>query len=158
MARFHSATFSGNVDFSNVDFKGRENSFKNVLFENQDKVLFNHLDLSRVSFAYADITRVRFGENIVWGGKDGTKMVDEEMLENSEKYLFRWDKVPGNNKDAKRLIDYIKMVSGADWIDKDLKFVKYNDRKIITSKESHSNLSSNNHTEDVPKKDIHSFH
>jgi hypothetical protein len=79
------------------------------------------------------------------------------MLENADRYLFRWDKVPGNNKDTKRLAEYIKSVSGADWIDKDLKLVKGNDRKITISKGLHSNIPSNNHTEDISKNDIPSF-
>ena len=39
------------------------------------------LNLSRASFLNTDITRVRFGERIVWGGTDGFTIYDEKRLE-----------------------------------------------------------------------------
>jgi uncharacterized protein YjbI with pentapeptide repeats len=75
---FDRATFNGGADFDYATFNGQasftENSIKrdiiftHVILREQELVTFDG-DLSKVSFANTDITRVRFGDRIVWGIK-----------------------------------------------------------------------------------------
>ena len=58
--------------FRENEFKGKT-FFRNVTFEQQNKVRFDDNDLSNVSFADSDVTRIRFGNGITWGGKDGLR-------------------------------------------------------------------------------------
>jgi hypothetical protein len=44
-----------------------ETRFNYVLFEAEEKIIFEVQDLSKVSFANTDITRVRFSETARWG-------------------------------------------------------------------------------------------
>jgi len=54
--------------------------FDDVKFENQEKITFDVDDLSRVSFRNTPIIKVRFGEKIRWAGKDGFRVIDEDVL------------------------------------------------------------------------------
>jgi uncharacterized protein YjbI with pentapeptide repeats len=58
-ALFHSVGFNGIILFSYN------------MFEDQDKTIFDVDKLSNVSFSDTDITRIRFGENAVWGERYG---------------------------------------------------------------------------------------
>jgi uncharacterized protein YjbI with pentapeptide repeats len=75
-ASFHETTFNGEAGFEESKFNGilsfTDNtikgslSFAQVFFKEKDQIIFNG-DLSRVSFASTDITRVQFGDKVVWG-------------------------------------------------------------------------------------------
>ena len=114
-ANFFEATFKGETDFSGANFRGEaefygatfkgeayffrnvfdgDTLFNLVLFEQQNKVIFNNSILSNVSFVDSDITKVRFGDNITWGSKDGFTIIEEKWLElksqdRRERYQFR---------------------------------------------------------------------
>jgi len=70
------------VKFSDVKFVGKT-FFDNVVFKEQSKVFFDVDDLSKVSFKNTDLTKIRFSERVKWAGKDGFRIIDEELLENS---------------------------------------------------------------------------
>jgi hypothetical protein len=54
-----------------------------VLFEQPGKIIFNSNDLSKISFADSDITRIRYGDKITWGEKkDDFSIIEEEWLKN----------------------------------------------------------------------------
>jgi hypothetical protein len=93
---FYSSIFKGEADFSRSSFKGEANFSKNefgtialfshVLFEQQNKIVFNDNDLSNVSFSGCDITRVRFGDKITWGDKKvDFSIIEEEWLRQKSK-------------------------------------------------------------------------
>jgi len=69
-------------DFTKAQFQGKI-WFNDVRFVNQNKVVFDVDDLATVSFKNTDMTKVRFGENVKWGGKDGFTIIDESRLEES---------------------------------------------------------------------------
>lgn len=54
--------------------------FRYTIFEQQDKVTFDDTNLSYASFADNNITRIRFGDNVKWSGKDGFTVIEEEWL------------------------------------------------------------------------------
>ena len=66
-----------------TEFKG-EISFKSALFENEPKIFFDG-DLSKVSFIDANISEVRFGDNVSWGSKDDYRIIDEQKLDRLDK-------------------------------------------------------------------------
>ena len=82
LTKFKLADFTHSMlqeaDFSKTEFSG-EISFRSALFENEPKIFFDG-DLSKVSFLDANITGVRFGDNVSWGGKDNFRVLDEERL------------------------------------------------------------------------------
>ena len=82
-ADFHETSFE-EAYFSTTEFKGLTN-FQYVNFGDEDKILFDRTDLSNVSFNCTDISRIRFGGTVEWGGKkvkeDEFKIVDERQLE-----------------------------------------------------------------------------
>jgi uncharacterized protein YjbI with pentapeptide repeats len=102
---FFETTFSKDVDFETATFKGAdftgakflaecrflntqfggETRFRYTLFEQQNKVVFDNSILAKVSFADSDITKIRFGDKIRWGGKDKFMIMDEEELRNKAK-------------------------------------------------------------------------
>jgi uncharacterized protein YjbI with pentapeptide repeats len=63
---FSEAKFLAEAHFLDNQFKGKT-LFRYTLFEQPNKVTFDGSDLSKVSFADCDITRIRFGDNITWG-------------------------------------------------------------------------------------------
>jgi hypothetical protein len=57
-----------------------------MIFEKPNKVTFAKSDLSKVSFRGSDITRIRIGDEIFWGGMDGGfTIIEEEKLKKGEK-------------------------------------------------------------------------
>jgi uncharacterized protein YjbI with pentapeptide repeats len=63
---FDKARFIDKTDFSKTEFGGKTR-FKYSIFEANERVLFDVKTLSKVSFTDADITRVTFGEEVIWG-------------------------------------------------------------------------------------------
>jgi len=91
-ANFVKTTFQDDVKFKKLeinqanftDAKFNGNTFfHDVFFKNQEKIIFDVDDLSKVSFLNSDITKVRFGERVRWAGKDGFTIVDEIILKDS---------------------------------------------------------------------------
>jgi len=97
-SNFSYATFIDDVQFKNVEFQGADFSFakfsgktyfNDVLFRIQDRVNFDVENLSKVSFRNTDVSKVRFGELVEWGGDDGFRIIDEELLnKNNEKKIL----------------------------------------------------------------------
>ena len=58
--------------------------FNYIIFGQPNKVLFEKNNLSKVSFANSDITRIRFGDKVSWGEK-GFTIVEEEWLRKQAK-------------------------------------------------------------------------
>ena len=85
------ATFTGakfqEADFTDAEFNG-DTKFEHVLFEGGEKIIFDVKKLSKVSFLNSDITRVWFGDRVLWGDYRNKKftVVDEVTLENSLVY------------------------------------------------------------------------
>jgi hypothetical protein len=89
IANFSGVKFNG-VDFNLTKFLAKvyfvENEFsdktifRETLFEQQNKVIFNKSNLSKVSFADSDIIRIKFGDKVIWGGQDGFTIIEEEWL------------------------------------------------------------------------------
>ena len=70
------------VDFSDVQSTEKTYphiDFHNVQFDNQEHTIFLKNNLSEVSFVNTDITRVRFGEDVVWG--NNFKIREERDIE-----------------------------------------------------------------------------
>jgi hypothetical protein len=112
---FYSATFNGEATFNEIKFNGEASfsqskfnsslsftdntpngtiSFNHVLFREKDQIVFNG-DLSKVSFANTDITRIRFGDRVVWGknetrsGRAETDQPDDITTSNRERFDFK---------------------------------------------------------------------
>jgi uncharacterized protein YjbI with pentapeptide repeats len=83
-ANFFRAKFLAEASFVNTQF-GEKLFFSETLFEKQNRVIFDNSDLSNVSFADTDITRLRFGDNITGGGDDGFTIIEERWLANKVK-------------------------------------------------------------------------
>jgi hypothetical protein len=76
----------------NTKFTGKT-YFKYTIFEQPNKVTFDVDDnnnLSNVSFADSDITRIRFGDKIRWGGEDGFTIIEEEWLKDEAEAKEEW--------------------------------------------------------------------
>ena len=52
-----------------------------MIFEKPNESRFDVKDMSMVSFLDTDITRVRFGDKIVWGGEDKFHVIEEKWFE-----------------------------------------------------------------------------
>jgi len=97
-SNFAYVIFQDDVRFKNVELQGADFSFakffgktyfNDVLFGKPDRVNFDVENLSKVSFRNTDVTKVRFGERVKWGGDDGFRIVDEELLnKNNEKKIL----------------------------------------------------------------------
>jgi hypothetical protein len=127
---FREAIFSPDVRFERIT------KFRYVVFENGEKVDFGAKDVSNVSFLNTDITRIKFAEDVNWGGKDRFTIIDERELESDEPsenypdeyFLFRGDKIPRsdktrekehkirkeseNNRHSQRITDFLKTEFG----------------------------------------------
>jgi uncharacterized protein YjbI with pentapeptide repeats len=93
---FSFSTFEKIVDFSRTKFLDEvrfsepielkifnEGAFFNyAIFGQPSKAVFDVKDLSNVSFAGSDISKVKFTDRVRWGGRDGLKIIEEEWLEN----------------------------------------------------------------------------
>jgi hypothetical protein len=82
-AKFYSTTNFSEARFSDIayfltDFEG-ECLFNYVFFERPQNIFFN-TNLSNVSFMNSDVSSVKFGEKVLWGG-NGFKVADEIKLE-----------------------------------------------------------------------------
>ncbi len=57
--------------------------FSYVLFESQEKVIFEVINLSKVSFMNTSITRIRISDKSWWGNEtdDRFKIIEERWLE-----------------------------------------------------------------------------
>jgi Pentapeptide repeats (9 copies) len=86
-ADFAGATFSNEADFTEAKFSSNkgETLFKYIILEQPNKVTFSKNNLSKVSFVGSDITRIRFGDKISWGGRDEFTIIDEEWLKEQVK-------------------------------------------------------------------------
>jgi len=83
-ANFTGATFSKQAYFDEATFSSNKGKtlFNYITFEQPNKVTFAKSKLSKVSFRFSDITRIRFDE-ISWGGSDGRDeftIIEEEWL------------------------------------------------------------------------------
>jgi hypothetical protein len=78
-ANFSQTKFLAEVYFLETKFNGNT-VFKYANFEQPNKVTFDDRKLSNVSFADSDVTRIRFGDGIKWGGDDEFTIVEEEWL------------------------------------------------------------------------------
>lgn len=77
-ASFTGTQFEGKADFSETRFTEKAD-FQNVQFEDQEHTFFLTDDLTHVSFVNTDISRVKFGENVMWGEK--FKILEEREIE-----------------------------------------------------------------------------
>lgn len=72
---FHNCIFSGQALFSGQFNDNTDFSY--VTFEKPDRIRFEVIDLSKVSFRNSDITRVLFNENAKWGSKNKFQVIEE---------------------------------------------------------------------------------
>ena len=77
---FIRSTFLNQAYFSGV-FNG-STYFKYTIFEEPTKVIFDVTNMSNVSFALSDITKIRFSDMVTWGGDDKFTTIEEEWLKN----------------------------------------------------------------------------
>ena len=68
-------------------------NFNYVSLEDGRKILFEVQDLSKISFAKTDITRVRFSDIATWGEKNKFKIFQEIILEVVLEYTIRPESV-----------------------------------------------------------------
>ena len=83
-ANFCGAKFGDGAEFIETVFIAKT-SFTYSLFEQPNKVTFDKSDLSHVSFADCDITKIRFENKIIWRGKDGFTIIEEEWIKDKLK-------------------------------------------------------------------------
>jgi uncharacterized protein YjbI with pentapeptide repeats len=109
---FIKTKFLSEADFSDVNFS--RTIFDNVIFKRAEEVLFEVENLSEVSFRNTDISRVRFGENVVWGMDDIYKVADENLIDKpSFLFLFNWnDDIQDDNE---RLLEFLNTRLGLAW-------------------------------------------
>lgn len=91
---FRNSVFRGNSEFNKCRFKERlefhkvrfraDTSFYDTTFNSQELVIFDG-NLSNISFAGTDITKVGFGVNVIWGGEDKHTIRDEKYLRKGKK-------------------------------------------------------------------------
>jgi uncharacterized protein YjbI with pentapeptide repeats len=116
---FHEKTLFRSVSFQGIIL------FSYSMFEDQEKTIFDVDNLSNVSFSDTDITRIRFGENAVWGERYGDfTTLDERLLKMSIFPLFNWSKVPGSVKEETKLKRHLRQNYGIEWIEKETNIAK----------------------------------
>ena len=76
---FSFSEFLDSVYFTNPSFM-YPSLLNYVKFEKAEQAIFQEADLSNVSFANTDITRINFGDNTRFGGKDGNTIIEEIRL------------------------------------------------------------------------------
>lgn len=84
-ANFLNAKFLKEVLFSGQVFEDQA-VFNYTIFEQPYKALFDVDDLSKVSFARTDISKVTFTDKVKWDGKDHLKIFEEEWMETGGGY------------------------------------------------------------------------
>jgi len=121
-------------NFLNVKFNATTN-FHYVVFQDQERVLFDVNSLSKVSFIGSDIMRVRFGERVVWKEDESNKFIisDEIDLIECINPIFTWEKVPGNPKHEKNLRCFLKQRLRLNWVTQDSRIEKSNHTTITIS-------------------------
>lgn len=72
---FGFSEITNNADFTKTTFNEKA-FFNNLLFKNQERVFLDG-DLQNVSFENTDITRVRFSDNVKFGGIDGYSIIED---------------------------------------------------------------------------------
>jgi hypothetical protein len=106
-AQFNEAT---NFDFSFEAPKG-DVILSSVSLKEQEKITFNG-DLSKVSFANTDITRVRFGDKVLWGRKKrnsaNAKPREEEAADDKNKLAQEQEEVDFKIRDEWLIEENIK--------------------------------------------------
>jgi uncharacterized protein YjbI with pentapeptide repeats len=118
---FAGAKFSTRIFFKECIFT-TDVYFDMVDFLYPERVHFETEDLSKVSFLNSDITRVKFGEGVVWG-KNNNKankfiVMDEEELEHPPGYLlFNWNAKLEDIK--KNLISFLSETLKLEWVKHD---------------------------------------
>lgn len=99
---FREGRFSQDVEFRNLT------KFRNVVFENGENTDFAAIDLSNVSFLGTDITRVKFHDDVKWGGDDNLTVIDERELKSDyERFLLSWDDFPADVMHRKKLTEFL---------------------------------------------------
>jgi len=78
---FSEAKFLNEVRFSGSEVFKDETLFRYTIFEQPTKTVFDVNDLSKVSFAGSDISKVTFTDKVKWGGNDCLKIIEEEWIE-----------------------------------------------------------------------------
>lgn len=136
-ANFGRSHFLRDAEFKETVFQS-ETSFDFTYFGMQEQVLFDVENLSKVSFTNADITRVRFGEKILWGEDNKFKIMDEERLEWSLTYLFKWNDIPKKKSDVERIKIFLKWL-GLEWAE-DAKVEKENESTITVKNTTAENI------------------
>ncbi len=86
-AFFYKTQFADKADFSEIVSTTKKDNpqmdFHNVQFDIPEHITFLKANLSEVSFVNTDITRVRFGEDVMWGDK--FKVREEREIEDQLK-------------------------------------------------------------------------
>lgn len=131
-ADFSNSRFLGIGNFLEVRF-GAITNFHNVIFQDQERILFDVQSLSNVSFMGSDIMRVRFGEKVIWGEDGSNKLIirDERNLKECINPLFNWEKIPGDSKQEQTLRCYLNTSLGLVWINQD-SIIEKTDKNTIT--------------------------
>ena len=78
---FSNTQFRDTVLFSETKFSDKA-EFHSVIFKNPQNILFDKINLENISFLNSDITRVRFGDNVIWG--EEYKIFDERNIDKLE--------------------------------------------------------------------------
>ena len=133
-ACFDHAKFLENVHFDNAIFSAgswkrsfdviKKISFRRVNFRKQEKVIFDNVDMSKVSFIHTDITRVRF-RNTRWSEEaGGYNIYDKQLLllKRNEKYRKKYfkqalkelKKLKNNKKLLEKIIEELYRPKGRD--------------------------------------------
>ena len=86
---YENTTF-GEVDFTYSHFRGpayfietkflKPSFFNYTRFQTPEDIIFQRVNLSRVSFVNTDLTRINFGEEVQFGEMDEFRTFDEERL------------------------------------------------------------------------------
>jgi hypothetical protein len=108
--------------------------FNNALFENQNKCIFDVEDLSKVSFLGTDITRIRFGPKINWGGEDGFRVIDEELLLEGDPQKIKLKSILAVYRNLRKNYEYYCRYEEADkFYAREIELVKkYNFQSNVT--------------------------
>jgi hypothetical protein len=88
---FHETNFLSSANFRRAEFRDktyfsgrfeRDAKFDYVVFGQREKVIFDVIDLSHVSFINTDLSLIRFSDKSVWGGGDRFQITEDRELVN----------------------------------------------------------------------------